>query len=435
MVMSGKIYIKTYGCAMNKSDSEVMAGLLEAAGYRITGDIDRAEIIIVNTCGVKLPTEHRVLSYLERLQRYKNKRVIVAGCLPKMTLSKIERAIPDYAGIIGPGAIDKIVEIVKEIEEEKRVILLEDDFIECRSRLPKHHFSKVSAIIPISQGCLGSCAYCSVKFARGVIRSYPREEIVREIKDLLDKGYKEFWITAQDTGVYGVDRGETLVSLLEAILRVEGDFKIRVGMMNPRSILNFYEDLVEVYQDRRIYKFLHLPVQSGSDKILSLMRRFYSVEDFLDIVSGFRHKHKEITLSTDIIVGFPGETEEDFQQTIELIKKIDPDIVNISKYGNRPNTLASRMSNHVPTKVIKERSKYLTKMALEISYRKNKQWRNWTGDVLINERGENGELIGRNYTYKPIVIKTEQGSNDLIGRTKKVKIISNGANYLVGILN
>jgi len=428
-------FIKTYGCSMNVNDSEVMAGLLSSHGYKLVDSINDAQIVIVNTCGVKLPTEHRVLSYLSKLNKLTDKKIIVAGCLPKMTLEKIKRAIPNYSAIIGPNGIYDIVDIVRRIttSSNEKIILLDSPLNENRLLLPTYRFSKVSAIVPISQGCLGACTYCSVKFARGNLRSFPLQHIVHQVDSLVSTGYKEIWITSEDVGVYGADIGLTIVDLLNKLIELDGNFRLRVGMMNPASILHFYDELAEVFKDAHIYKFLHLPVQSGSDKILSLMRRFYTVQDFIDIVNTFRKKNPRITISTDIIVGFPGETDEDFALTLDLIENIKPDLVNISKYGDRPNTVASKMPNHVPSKIIKMRSRILTKKVLEISYNINKTWIGWSGDVLFSEVGDRGEMIGRNYTYKPIVLREFDGQN-IFGEIKKIKIVDNGANYLVGVL-
>ena len=213
-------FIKTYGCSMNVNDSEVMAGLLSSHGYKLVDSINDAQIVIVNTCGVKLPTEHRVLSYLSKLNKLTDKKIIVAGCLPKMTLEKIKRAIPNYSAIIGPNGIYDIVDIVRRIttSSNEKIILLDSPLNENRLLLPTYRFSKVSAIVPISQGCLGACTYCSVKFARGNLRSFPLQHIVHQVDSLVSTGYKEIWITSEDVGVYGADIGLALVDLLNKLI-------------------------------------------------------------------------------------------------------------------------------------------------------------------------------------------------------------------------
>ncbi len=185
--------------------------------------------------------------------------------------------------------------------------------------LPKIPVNRIVGIVPINYGCLGSCSYCCVLFARGRLRSYRIDELVERIKCDLASGVKEVWLTSQDTACYGKDIAVSLADLLREVCRVEGEFFVRVGMMTPNYALEILDDLIQAYKDEKVFKFLHLPVQSGDDEVLRLMNRLYSVEDFRRIVNSFREKIPEITLATDVICGFPGESKEAFQQTVELI--------------------------------------------------------------------------------------------------------------------
>ena len=433
-----KIYVKTFGCSMNISDSESMIGILKRESYTLTSDISVADIVIVNTCGVKTPTEHRILSYLRKLSKL-GKPVIVSGCLPSINLPAIKKAIPNFAAIIGTEEIIIIDTIVNRVlSGEHGIIQINKAQVAERNLLQKERFSSVYAIIPISSGCLGNCAYCAVRFARGELKSYPIENIVREISFLVKKGYKEFWLTSQDTGVYGFDRGLTLVDLLEKIIHIEGKFKIRIGMMNPSFLKLFYKSLVPFFKNEKVYRFLHIPVQSGSDRILQLMRRGYTVEEFYEIVSYIKSQIPDITLSTDIIVGYPGETDEDFGASVDLVKRIRPDIVNISKFGKRPNTIAAKMETQIPESVKSERSRYLSKLVNQISYENNLSWINWEGEILISSIAKYGNLMGRNYAYKPIFVtpnSSEEKTLELkIGETKKVRINRATSRSLFGIL-
>ncbi|MCD6515017.1 MAG: tRNA (N(6)-L-threonylcarbamoyladenosine(37)-C(2))-methylthiotransferase [Candidatus Odinarchaeota archaeon] len=439
-MIAKNVYIKTFGCVLNQSDSEVMAGLLRKEGYSIVSSIDEADIIIINTCGVKEPTEHRVLSYLKQISKKYNKKVkIIAGCLPLMDVSRVISVIPNYSAIIGPEYIDKIVNVISLINMGERPVLLRRPKRAKRNIIEKYRKSKVIGIVPIANGCLGACAFCSVKFARGHLNSNPIEDIINEITWLVKNGYKEIWLTAQDTGVYGFDLGYTLVNLLEKIIEIDGDFKVRVGMMNPSGIKSFAENLASLFKSDKIFKFLHIPVQSGSNKILEYMNRKYSVEEFIEIIEIFRKYNPHLTLSTDIIVGYPGETDEDFQETIDLIKRIKPDIVNISRYGKRPNTPASKLPNQIPSEIKKKRSKILSELVEKISYENNKKWLDWEGYVLIDEISKKNDLIGRNFAYKPIVIKMENEKascahllTENLGKYKKVKIFDISPHVLFG---
>ena len=426
---------------MNISDSEIMAGILKNYSYNLTSDPTMADVIIINTCGVKTPTEHRILSYLKKLNVL-DKPIIVSGCLPSINLPAIKKVIPTFAAIIGTEEISIIDTIISRVlSGERGIIQVNKMHIAERNLLPKERFSSIHAIIPIASGCLGNCTYCAVKFARGKLRSYPPQNIIQEISKLVKQGYKEFWLTSQDTGVYGFDLGLTLVDLLEKIIKIEGSFKIRVGMMNPSYLKLFYKSLVLFFKNDKIYRFIHVPVQSGSNRILKLMQRGYTVEEFFDVVSYIKKQIPDITLSTDIIVGYPGETEEDFKETITLIKQLKPDIVNISKFGKRPKTFAAKMKDQLPEKIKSERSRYLTKLVNQISYGKNLNWINWEGEILISSIAKYGNLMGRNYAYKPIFVTFNNFDKNThidlkIGDTKKVKIKNVTSRSLFGeILN
>jgi len=210
-------------------------------------------------------------------------------------------------------------------------------------------------IIPISEGCLGDCNYCSVKFARGKLKSYKIEDIIKQIKG------KKILLTSQDTGCYGLDINTNLVELLKQVVKVKGNFQVRVGMMNPEHVLPILKDLVEVYKDKKIFKFIHIPIQSGSNNVLKEMNRRYTVEDFIKIVKEFRKQIPEIHISTDIIVGYPTETEEDFKKTINLLEKLKLEVINLSRFAPRPKTAALKLKQ-LPVEEIKRRSIIISKI-------------------------------------------------------------------------
>lgn len=359
-----KACIDTYGCAANQADSELLAGILKQAGFEITDSLANADLAIINSCIVKTPTENRITRRIQELASA-GKPLIVAGCMAKTSQRKIERIAPK-ASIVGPDSLTHVAEAAKAALEGRKTIFVNDDRKD-KPGLPRVRTEKEIGIVPIAIGCLGECSYCATKLARGRLKSYPVDCIVAEAKRLVADGCKEVWLTSEDNSCYGLDIKTNLAELIEAVSNVAGDFKIRVGMMNPTYIKDEKQlhDLIEAYKDEKVQKFLHLPVQSGSDKILKLMKRGYTVADFVKIVERFRKEIPDLYLSTDVIVGFPGETDEDFQATIELMKKVKPGKVNISKFGARSSTEAAKMKQ-LPTEKINERSRKLHMLASTI---------------------------------------------------------------------
>ncbi|MCW4021436.1 MAG: radical SAM protein, partial [Candidatus Bathyarchaeota archaeon] len=240
------------------------------------------------------------------------------------------------------------------------------------------------------------------------------------------EGVKEIWLTSQDSGAYGLDLETNLVELLRECCRVDGKFMVRVGMMNPDHVIQMLPEMIDAYKNEKVFKFLHLPVQSGDNETLRRMNRRHSVEEFKQIVRMFREEIPQITLSTDVICGFPGESREAFGRTLKLVEKVQPDIVNISKFHPRPNTPAERMEQ-IDASEVKTRSRKLTKTVKKVSFNRNRRWLNWEGEILVDEKGKDSSWIGRNFAYKPIVIRN--GGN-LIGRFLRVRVVEAFSTYL-----
>jgi MiaB-like tRNA modifying enzyme len=421
-----KVFVKSFGCSTNLADGEVLAGCLAEAGYQIVNSVSAADIIIYNTCAVKGPTENRMIEILKRVPA--NKKLIVAGCLPLINFERLGREVR-FNGVVGPAAGDTIVSVVRRVlDGEKTVVLKGAVNAKPSLSLPHIHLNSVIGIIPINYGCLGACAYCCVVFARGHLRSYGVGEIVERVKKDLAMGVREFWLTSQDTACYGRDIGTNLAELLCALCDIEGDFKIRVGMMTPNMALDILEDLTQIFKSDKVFKFVHLPIQSGDNQILKSMRRFYSVADFKKIVSTFREKFPELTLATDVICGFPGEDKEAFRKTLQLIKEVKPDIVNVSKFFARPRTVAAEMPDSVPTPEIKRRSSIAAELARAIAMERNQRWIGWISEILIDEVGKfSGSWVGRNFAYKPVIVKS---GDNLLGKIVKVKVVKAFSTYL-----
>ncbi len=309
-------------------------------------------------------------------------------------------------------------ELVKKISKE--LIVLDTSLASlCRALgLKEENFSpkvipakskEFISILPISTGCLGACTYCSACLARKELHSYTVESILQGMKNVLAFGSREIWLTSQDLGCYGHDIGPSLPILLRELLKVEGEYRIRLGMMNPNHFNKIKEEMVPLFCDERLYKFLHLPLQSGSNKILRAMNRKYSVKEFVGCVSFARKNIPNITISTDIIAGFPNETEADFAKTLKILRKVKPNVVNISRFGKRKGTLAEKMPNQVSELVKKARTKVLAELCDHISLMQNKKLVGRNVLCLVSERAKGG-FNARTNEYRPIFVGKGYGA-------------------------
>ena len=349
-----KLCIITYGCAANRAESEMMAGLLQEAGHSLVSEKE-AEIIILNTCAVKQVTEQKILDKIAQIK----KPLVVAGCLPEVYGKKIRERSPN-AALLGTHHLAEIVEVVDELSSGKSPAIRTGILHKEKLNLPRVRSKKETAIIEIADGCLGNCSYCATRLAKGPLFSYKPSSIVKEISCSVAEGCKRVWLTAQDTAAYGKDIKTDLPFLLG--LLPAGNYQVRVGMMNPNTALPILKELIEAYKDKRIWKFLHLPLQSGSDELLRAMNRPYTVKDFEHIVKEFRRAYPDIKIWTDVIVGYPGETEAQFQETLDLVKKLKFDKVNISRFAKRDKTAAAELKQ-LPTEVLKKRTEMLHELS------------------------------------------------------------------------
>jgi len=416
------IFIETYGCSANQSNSEIIGGLLSESGYTLTSE-ENADMVIINTCTVKIQTERKIIRRLEKL-RYSSKKILVTGCMSEVQKDRIEEVHPE-ASIIGLNEIGRIKNIVRRIEADERVVMLESDPTDM-VYLPKTRINPMINITQIATGCLGDCAYCIVRSAKGALRSFPVNSIVDDVRQAVKDGCKEIWLTAQDTGCYGFDTGVKLPALLRKVTAIDGDFRIRIGMMNPDHVRGISGDLIIAFSSDKMYKFLHMPVQSGSDEVLENMNRRYTIEEAGEIIDRFKKDIKDLTFSTDIIVGFPGETEEQFEKSLDFVNTYKPDIVNISRYGIRPLTRAAKM-DQVDGNDVKRRSKLLTDAVDAACLERNEKWIGWKGPVLLSENGEKGGILGRNFAYKQVVVDDGQ-----LGKSVDVEIVEARKGYLIG---
>jgi len=420
-----RIYLENYGCSANTHDLEIILGYLSNYGYIIENMPEKSDIIIINTCGVKKPTEDRIINRLKTLGKL-NIPIIITGCLPRINLSAIKSSIPNYAAILDPYSVDKIIQALEYIKKGHYGAKFFSKKTPIKVSLPEERINNLIKIVPISEGCLGDCAYCCTRFARGRLSSFPIENITKEVNRAISEGVAEIWITGQDTGSYGKDIGLKLTDLLTDLIEIKGDFRIRLGMMNPNYAKEMIEELVSIYKNNKIYKFLHVPIQSGSDRVLELMNRQYKVSEVEKIIKRFRKSFPDITIATDVIVGFPTESDVDFNRSIEFVNKARPDIVNISKFATRPKTIASKLPQ-IPNNIIKERSKRLSNLCSKISSHVNSEYLDSIQIVYINKELKKDHFEGRLQNYKKVLINQEM---NLLGKKVHAKIVNTTNRYL-----
>ncbi|XP_011505406.1 PREDICTED: threonylcarbamoyladenosine tRNA methylthiotransferase [Ceratosolen solmsi marchali] len=416
------IYIRTWGCTHNNSDSEYMAGQLAAYGYNLTEDKHVADLWLLNSCTVKNPSEAHFKNEIETGRKL-GKHIVVAGCVSQ---GAPKSSYLQGLSIIGVHQIDRVVEVVEETLKGNTVKLLSQKKDAGRKiggaslSLPKVRRNPLIEIIAINTGCLNQCTYCKTKHARGELGSYRPKEIIERAKQAFEEGVNELWLTSEDTGTYGKDIGTTLPKLLWELIEVIPDgCRMRIGMANPPYILEYLEDISKILQHPKVYSFLHIPVQSGSDKILSAMKREYVRSDFEYIVDYLKARIPRITIATDIICGFPNETEEDFEDTLNLCKKYKFSSLFINQFFSRPGTPAALMIQ-VPTIEIKKRTKILSEF-----FQSYEPYSNAIGevqDVLVTEVAHDKKhYVAHNSYYEQVLIPKKY---ELMGKLVKVKIIS-----------
>lgn len=419
-----KIYLETHGCTFNQADTDIMANIL-AKKYDIVYDVEEADVIILNTCYVKLPTEQKMITKIRKYKtEFPDKKLIIGGCMVEVDDKRLEKFAGDDCWI-GPHKLDKVDEVVeKAINGE--VVHEYGKTRAIKAGKGKKNSESLVHILQICEGCNGQCTFCCTRIARGFLISYPIDVIVEEAKDAVEHGCKELQVTAQDTACFGMDTGESFADLLNKLGAIEGDFRIRVGMMNPQSIKNQLHEVINAFKNNdKIFNFVHLPIQSGSPKVLKEMNRKHTLDEYKYILNEFRKEIPQMSLATDIIVGYPTETEEDFNQTLELLKEIKPDIVHISKYMHRPGAKSNHLKE-IDHNIMKNRSHRVNQVKTEVMLEKNKEYENTIQNVLITSKGSSGGYVGYTDSYKNVIVDEAE-----IGSFMDVKIIEGKRTYLL----
>ena len=399
----------TYGCQMNASDSERYAGQLEELGYTMTEDAELADVILMNTCCVRETAEDKVLGKIGEFKHLKARNndliIAVTGCMAQEWQERLFKRAPHLDLVIGTHNIHKLIDLIKEREEKRGHALATDMDGNVFYDIPTRRFQKFFAWVPIMNGCNKFCTYCIVPYVRGREVSRPLEEIVEEVRNLADEGYKEITLLGQNVNSYGLDfkDGTDFSALLYAVEEIDGIERVRYMTSHPKDMTFAMVDAIA--QCSKVVTHLHLPVQSGSTELLKKMNRGYSAEHYLELIEYVREKIPDVVLTTDLIVGFPGETEGMFQDTLKLLKKVRYDMAYTFIYSPRTGTPAATMGNQVPQEVKSDRLRRLMAVQNEISLACNKEMEGRDYEVIVEGPTKNDEnhWFGRTSGNKMII--------------------------------
>ena len=397
---------------MNFGEGRVLSEEMASMGYEEASSADEADIVVLNTCTVVGTTEKHMIDRISDLKKQR-KEVVVTGCMAAAQSRRIEIRMPG-APIIPPREYGNFAETI-------------------RSRYgivgpPTTVHRETDAILPIAQGCLGNCTYCITKIARGNLVSYDPDGLVKRFREFVESGVREILVTAQDTACYGRDIGTNLPELLRRMLEVPGEYKVRIGMMNPNALESIADDLVEVMRDPRVYRFLHIPVQSGSDTVLKRMNRRFTSARFDALVARLRAAMPDVSIATDVICGFPGETDEEYGATVDMIRRLGLDTVNITRFSPRPGTAAAEMEQ-VHGRISHDRSVELTEVKNSTELKVNSRLVGNRYRALATEKGKDGTIL-RTDNYRPVVVRDDVP----LGEFRNVEVTDARSTYVFGKL-
>lgn len=419
-------YIVTYGCQMNESDSERYAGQLESLGYRRTEDMDMADVVLLNTCCVRETAEGKILGKIGELKHVKqhnpNLIIAVAGCMAQEWQDRLFERAPHIDLVIGTHNIHKLVELIRERQAKSGHYLEADMTVPAFHDLPTKRFQKFFAWVPIMNGCNKFCTYCIVPYVRGREVSRPIADIVREIEEIAKEGYKEITLLGQNVNSYGLDLkdGTDFSALLQAVDRIDGIERVRYMTSHPKDMTFAMIDAIA--DSKKVVNHMHLPIQSGSDELLKKMNRGYTVDQYMELVEYARKRIPDLVLTTDIIVGFPGETEEMFCQTLDLLKRVQYDMAYTFIYSPRTGTPAAKMEHQVPQEEKSRRLQRLMDVQNVYSLQLNQAMEHKEYEVIVEGPTKNDEnhWFGRTTGNKMII--WEHDGSAAVGDTVKVAV-------------
>ena len=442
-----KYSIFTMGCQLNENDSEKLSGMMENMNYTKTEELSEADLIVFNTCCVRENAEDKLFGKLGEVKKYKEEKgtvIAIGGCMmqEKHIVEKIKKSYPFFDIIFGTHTMHKFpVDLLKIMQNRKRIEDLLDIDGETIEGLPIKREDKIKASVTIMNGCNNFCSYCIVPYVRGRERSRNPRAIIEEVRTLARQGYKEIMLLGQNVNSYlRVERENNVefeeyegvnsfATLLRALNKIEGIERIRFISPHPKD---FTDDVIYAIRDcEKVCKFVHLPLQSGSTKVLDVMNRKYTKEQYLKLVEKMKKEIPNITFSTDIIVGFPGETEEDFVDTLDVVREVNFEQVYMFIYSRRVGTPGDKMENQIPEEIKHKRFDRLKELVEKHIEIKNKEYVGTIQEILIEGKSKNNEemLTGRTESNKVVIL---DGNEDLIGNLEKVKIISEHMWYLKG---
>jgi len=437
MTHKPKLFIRTFGCQMNVNDSEYIIGQLEQLGYSTTEDMFKSNLILLNTCCVRAKVEQKIYSLIGKIKKIKenNPNVIlgICGCMAQKEKENIFERAPYVDFIFSPSQVNNLEEIINTVKYGSK------NYISCDNP-PEFSFnqisvkreSKISAWIQIMRGCNNYCSYCVVPYTRGPEQSRGVSEILSEVKKLALNKYKEIFLLGQNVNSYGKDLSQpvTFSELLELLNNIDGIERIRFTTSHPKD---FSFDLIKTIKKcNKICNHIHLPIQSGSSKILKAMNRKYDINDYKSIIKEIRNNIDDIAITTDVMVGFPGENEKDFMDTLRAFKEIEFDEAYTFIYSNRDNAISSLLPDQIPLKLKKERLWKLIGLQKNISTKINKKLEGEILEVLVDKKSKKhieNQFSGRTGTNKTVVFTSKQ---NLLGQLVKVKIIKSSPWTLYG---
>ena len=439
-----KYIVLTMGCQLNENDSEKISGMIEEMGYTRTDKIEEADLIAFNTCCVRENAEDRLFGKLGEVKKYKEEKgtiIAIGGCMmqEKHMVEKLKKSYPFFDIVFGPHTLYKFPEdVYNTLTTRKRIEDILDIDGEIIEGLPIRRDDKIKASVAIMNGCNNFCTYCIVPYVRGRERSRKAEDIIKEIEGLAKQGYKEITLLGQNVNSYmrverekGEDVGpiDSFAKLLRKVNEIPGIERIRFISPHPKD---FTDDVIEAIRDcDKVCKIIHLPLQSGSSKVLKDMNRKYTKEQYLQLVDKMKNKIPNVAFSTDIIVGFPGETEEDFEDTLDVVEKVCFEQVFMFIYSRRVGTPADKMENQVPEAIKHERFNRLKELVESQIELNNKKFVGTKQKVLVEGKSKTNEnmLTGRTDTNKVVNF---EGPDELIGKMVDLKIASEHMWYLKG---
>ena len=430
-----KYMIMTFGCQLNENDSEKIAGMVENLGYEKTDDLSKCDLVVFNTCCVRENAEERLFGKIGEIKKLKEERgtiIAIGGCMmqEEHILEKIKKSYKYIDLVFGTHTLNKFEEDLKKIIEDKKkirdVIDIDGEVIE---GLPIKRNDKFKASVSIMYGCNNFCSYCIVPYVRGRERSRKKEDILKEVESLAKEGYKEITLLGQNVNSYDGGDGYKFSNLLYDVCKIEGIERIRFISPHPKD---FTDDVIKAIKDnKKISRIVHLPLQSGSTKVLKEMNRKYTKEQYLALAEKMRKEIPDILFSTDIIVGFPGETEEDFENTLDVVRKMNYEQIFMFIYSRRVGTVADKMENQIPEEIKHKRFERLKKLYDDNVSKNNEKFIGKVEKILVDGESKNNEnmFTGRNDANKVIIF---EGRKDLIGKMINVKITEEHKWYLKG---